>query len=306
MSASARIRTAALLLCLCSPIARVHAQELTPNAYSPAPTGANLLILTDNFSSGSISLDPSVPITDVHANINTAIAGYGRTLGIYGHYTNIGIAVPYVQGELSGVIGGVQQSVNRTAIGDPRLRIGINVYGGPALTPKEFASYRQHTIVGLSLVVQPPWGAYDSTKLLNIGSNRWAFKPEVGVSQKSGPWTFEADLAAIFFTVNHNFYNGGVRSQEPIGSLQLHAIYNFRPGLWLAIDGTYYTGGRTTVNGKENFDLQQNSRLGITLAIPCGRAQFLKFAFSHGARTTIGGNFDTVGISYQYLWFDRR
>ena len=283
MSASARIRTAALVLCLCLPMARVHAQELTPNAYSPAPTGANLLILTDNFSSGSISLDPSVPITDVHANINTALVGYGRTLGVYGHYTNIGIVVPYVQGELSGVIGGVQQSVNRTAIGDPRLRLAINVYGAPALTPREFASYRPHTIVGLSLVVQPPWGAYDSTKLLNIGSNRWAFKPEVGVSQTRGPWTFEGDLAAIFFTDNHNFYNGGERTQEAIGSLQLHAIYTFRPRLWLAIDGTYYTGGRTTVNRQANFDLQQNSRLGITLSTPCGRAQSLKFAYSHGA-----------------------
>jgi hypothetical protein len=295
-----------MVLCLLMPIGRLRAQELTPNAYSPAPTGANLLILTDNFSSGSISLDPSVPITDVHANINTTILGYGRTLGVYGHYTNIGIAVPYVQGEVSGLIGGVPQSVNRTAIGDPRLRVAIDVYGAPALTPREFASYRPHTIVGLSLVVAPPLGAYDSTKLLNIGSNRWSFKPEVAVSQTRGPWTFEADVAAIFFTDNRNFYNGGERTQEPIGTLQLHAIYSFRPRLWLAIDGTYYTGGRTTVNGKENFDLQQNSRLGITLATPCGRAQSLKFAYSHGARTTIGGNFDTVGISYQYLWFAHR
>ena len=103
-----------------------------------------------------------------------------------------------------------------------------------------------------------------------------------------------------------NFSNGGERTQEPIGALQLHATYSFRPHMWLAIDGTYYTGGRTTVNGKQNFDLQQNSRVGITLATPCGRAQSLKFAYSHGARTTIGGDFDTVGISYQYLWFDRR
>ena len=75
------------------------------------------------------------------------------------------------------------------------------------------------------------------------------------------------------FTDNTNFYGGKVRSQDPIGALQLHAIYTFRPRLWLALDGTYYTGGRTTINGTANYDLQQNSRVGLTLSVPLKRLQ---------------------------------
>jgi hypothetical protein len=300
-SSYGRVIAAACLLL--TGIGATRAQELTPNAYTPVPVGANLLLLTNNYSTGSISLDPSLPIEDVHANVNTTIVGYGRTLGLFGHYTNIGFLVPYVHGEVSGLIGGQQQSVRRNAFGDPLLRLAVNLYGAPALSRREFASYQQSTIVGVALVVAPPLGAYDSTKLINVGSNRWSFKPEIGISQRTGAWTFESDLAVIFFTDNTNFYNGGVRSQEPIGALQLHAIYTIRPQMWVAVDANYYTGGRTTVNGKQNVDLQQNSRVGITFGMPLTRAQSLKFAYSHGARTTIGGDFDTFGISYQYAWF---
>jgi len=48
---------------------------------------------------------------------------------------------------------------------------------------KEFASYRQKTNVGLSLVVSAPLGEYDKPKLINLGSNRWGFKSEVGLFQ---------------------------------------------------------------------------------------------------------------------------
>jgi hypothetical protein len=82
-------------------------------------------------------------------------------------------------------------------------------------------------------------------------------------------------------------------------------IYTFHPMLWLAVDGNYYTGGRTTIDGKENFDLQKNSRVGVTLALPAGRSQSIKISYSVGARTTIGGDFQTVGVSYQYAWADR-
>jgi hypothetical protein len=173
------------------------------------------------------------------------------------------------------------------------------------MTPREFANYRPTTVIGVSLTVVAPYGHYDDTKVINIGSNRWSFKPELGFSRTRGPWTGEADAGAWFFTDNTDFAGGKVRSQDPIGALQLHLMYTFRPLLWLAVDGTYYTGGRTTINSQQNIDLQKNSRLGVTLALPVSRWQSIKIAYSRGARTTIGGNFETIGLSYQYAWLDR-
>jgi hypothetical protein len=195
--------------------------------------------------------------------------------------------------------------VHRYGFADPQLRVAVDLYGAPAMTAREFATYRPQTIVGVSLNVVPPLGVYNDTRLINIGANRWGFQPELGISHFYGPWTFEMDVGGWLFTDNTNFNRGKVRSQDPIGAMQLHAIYAFRPRLWLAVDANYYTGGRTTINGTQNYDLQQNSRIGITLSIPLTGLQSMRFAFSHGARTRVGGDFDTFGISYQYVWFDR-
>ncbi len=286
-------------------VATVRAQQLTPNAYAPSPVGANIAILSDNYSTGDVSVDPSLPVQDLHATINTAGVGYGRTFGLFGRYTNIGFLLPYVHGDLHGTYLGQPQAVSPTGFGDPQVRLAVNLYGAPAMSLRDFAGYLPQTILGASLVVVAPFGDYDDTKLINIGSNRWAFKPELGFSRTNGPWTLEADVAAWLFTDNTDFARGKVRSQEPIGALQLHATYTIKPHMWVAVDGTYYSGGRTTINGQQNFDLQKNSRVGVTFALPLGRQQSLKFAYSRGARTTIGGDFETIGVSYQYLWFDR-
>lgn len=305
MSTPVRTITAALLALTVLPVDAVRAQQLTPNAYAPSPMGANVAILSDNYSTGAVSVDPSLPVEDVHATINSAGVGYGRTLGFLGRYTNVGFVLPYVNADLHGLYLGQYQAVHRTGFGDPQVRLAVNLYGAPAMTPRQFAAYHQQTIVGVSLIVMAPLGVYDNTKLINIGSNRWSFKPELGVSRTDGSWTLETDVGVWLFTDNRDFASGKVRSQEAIGTLQLHAIYTIKPHMWLAVDGTYYTGGRTTINGRQNVDLQKNSRVGVTLAVPLGLWQSLKIAYSHGARTSIGGNFDTVGVSYQYVWLDR-
>ena len=69
-----------------------------------------------------------------------------------------------------------------------------------------------------------------------------------------------------------NFFRGVRREQEPIATLQAHVSYTFRPGLWLAADATYYAGGRTTVNGVQKDDRQENTRFGLTFSLPVAKA----------------------------------
>jgi predicted porin len=147
-------------------------------------------------------------------------------------------------------------------------------------------------------------GEYFSDKLVNIGANRWAFKPELGVSYPIGRWYLDAYAGVWLFTDNDAFFGGAKREQDPLASYQVHVSYAFRPRLWIAFDATYYTGGRTTVDGTRNADTQSNSRLGLTMSLPIGRSQSLKFNWSEGATTRIGGDFTTVGIAWQWAWFD--
>lgn len=195
------------------------------------------------------------------------------------------------------------RSVRRSGLGDGRLRLSANLAGGPALAPRDFAKRRPRTTLGASVVAAAPTGQYAPAKLINLGGNRWAVKPEVGVSHPAGRWVFEAYAGAWLFADNPDFYGGSVREQQPLGTFQAHVSYTFRPRLWLAADATYYTGGRTTVGGVMNADFQKNSRVGLTLAVPVGRRQSVKLSWAKGATTRIGGDFQTLAVAWQYLWF---
>jgi hypothetical protein len=184
---------------------------------------------------------------------------------------------------------------------DPAFRFSVNLHGAPAMDWEQFKDYRQKTNIGASLVAVVPLGQYDSARLLNIGTNRWAVKPEIGISQRVGRWYLDLYLGAWLFTPNNNFY-GGVRRQDVIASAQAHVSCNITRRLWASYDANFYTGGRTTVNGVRNADLQRNSRMGATLAIPLTKRHSLKVSGSSGAVTNIGAAFASIGVSYQYLW----
>jgi hypothetical protein len=70
----------------------------------------------------------------------------------------------------------------------------------------------------------------------------------------------------------------------------------------VALDGTYYTGGRTTVDGVEGNDLQKNSRLGATVALPVHRHISVKLYGSAGVSTRTGSDFKAGGLLLQYRW----
>ena len=161
-----------------------------------------------------------------------------------------------------GRLQGANGTARRKRVCQFRVSAVGQSYGAPALTLKEFADWEQDLIIGASFRVVAPWGQYDDTKLVNIGTNRWSFKPEVGLSKAIGPWTFEGTAAATFYTDNNDFFGGKTLSQAPLYSLQGHLIYGFRSGIWASVDATYFVGGRTTVNGVLNSDLQQNWRVG--------------------------------------------
>jgi len=279
------------------------AQELTPRAYAPMPTGANIVMLSYGRSSGGVLFDPSLPVDDVHAVINAGALLYGRSFGLFGRSANAVIAVPYVWGDMHGLLQGEYLGITRSGLGDLRSQLTVNVLGGPALTPREFASHQRSTILGLSLAVAAPSGQYDPAKLVNIGSNRWSFKPELGFSKTKGRWYLELYGGVWIFGANRDFLGGGVREQDPLGTFQAHVSYTFRPRLWLAADATFYTGGRTTQNGAAKADLQRNSRIGAALALPVGRRSALKVSAATGFTTRIGADFDSIGVAFQTVWY---
>ncbi|MBN3752217.1 transporter [Paraburkholderia sp. Tr-20389] len=283
---------------------QVSAQELEPRAYSPAPVGTNFIGLTYSWLGGQVLVDPSLPISDVHAHINSASVGYVHVFNLAGRAASLALRAPFISGDISGNVFDAPNQVHRAGLGDLRFRLSIDLLGGPALTPEEFARRTPDTIVGTSLMVIAPTGQYESAHLVNVGSNRWAFKPEFGISQPLGNWFAEATAGVWFFTDNTSFLGGKRRGQAPLGVLQLHGGYMFRPALWLAADVGFYTGGATSVNGITNDDSQNNARYGLTLSLPVTRDWSAKLAVSNGFMVRAGGNYKSISLTLQYRWFN--
>jgi hypothetical protein len=280
------------------------AQELEPRAYSPSPVGTTFLVASDSKSSGSAVFDAASPFSDVHANFSVATLSAGRVFGIAGRQSSLLLALPYAWGDVSGNVGGNQRSITRSGVANARLRFSTILVGGPALEPAAFASKEQRTILGVSLTVIAPVGQYDSAKLINISSNRWAFKPEIGLSTPAGRWQWDLYEGIWFFEDNHNFYGGHRRAQDRIVGTQTHLSYTFRPRLWVAADATYYTGGAVTVDSARASGPQRNVRLGVTASMPLAQKQSLKLSYSNGAVTRVGGNFRSIGVAWQCAWSD--
>ena len=285
---------------LAAVILPASAQDIEPRAYSNAPVGVNFLIAGYGYTRGGLAFDTSAPVTNPQLHTSNAVLAYARALDLWGKSGKVDVIVPYSW--LSGTADFQGATISRTINGfaNPLFRFSVNLYGAPALTLKEFADYHQDLIVGVSLQVSAPWSQYDDSRVVNIGTNRWFFKPELGVSKAVGPWTTEFSAAATLYTDNNDFYGGNKRAQDPVYSFQGHAIYAFPRGVWGSLDATYFTGGRTTLNGVRNYDLQQNWRLGATLALPIDRLNSVKLYASSGVSARTGNNFDLIGIAWQY------
>jgi hypothetical protein len=278
-----------------------NGQSLEPRFYSNAPTGMNFLLGGYAFSTGGLSADPSLRLEDANIDFQAALAAYARSGAFYGKSAKFDIVIPYGYLYGSGLIDGTYAEREVDGFADPQFRISVNWIGAPALSLAEFVDYKQNFVLGTSLKVTAPLGQYDNTRVINIGTHRWSITPELGMSKTFGRLTLEAAGAVTLFTDNDDFV-GQKKEQDPIYALQGHVVYNFKRGIWLALDATRYQGGRTTVNGVEKADLLQNMRLGGTLALPVNKKNSIKIYANSGVSARTGTDFDTVGLAWQYRW----
>lgn len=277
-------------------------QDLEPRTYSNIPVGLNFLIAGYGYSVGGVVTDPSFPLEDGDVQIHSTVLAYARAVDVWGTSGKFDVVLPFAWVSGTATFRGQPREREVSGLADPRFRFSVNLYGAPALSLQEFADYEQDLIIGASLQVSAPLGQYDSSKLLNIGTNRWSIKPEIGLSKALGPLTLELDAGVTFYTNNDDFLNGMTLEQDPIYAVQGHLIYNFGAGVWGALDATYYTGGRTTVDGVKGDNLQENTRLGLTVALPWNRHNSIKLYASTGVFARTGSNFNTGGIVWQFRW----
>jgi hypothetical protein len=292
-----------LLTLLLAPVS--SAQELTPRAYWPAPKGTRIASIGYSHVSGDTIPDPSLPITGVDSKINTVKIGFLETVELWGRTANIVFDVPYSDGETMGQ-GDAELNLQREyqGLGDLAATVSVNLMGAPSMTRQEFAELRNNPrlILGASLKIVAPTGRYDSKRVINVGSNRWATRAELGLIAPISPrWLLEAGLGGWFFSDNDDFL-GFRKEQEPIASLQVHLVHRFAPGVWASLDGSFYWGGRSKVDGRRLDDLQRDSKLGATVVFPVARKHVFKVSYSTGSVNDSDESFGTYVLAYSRIF----
>jgi len=289
--------------CLCAVCSR--AQELTPRTYAALPIDSNVLGIGYAVSAGTVLTDSSLPVSDVQASLDRSFLAYAHTFAIGKQAANLQTVLPYFAASASGNIMERSAATKRWGYGDLLVRLGWNLVGNPALKPAEFGRRQPATTFGASLTIQAPTGAYNPSKLINAGNNRWAFLPEVGFEKPIGKWFVDGSGGAWLFTSNDNYLSGHVRSQHPVVEFQTLGGYQWRPGLWLSAGGVYYGGGETIVDGIPNHNVLINGRYGLDFNAPLSREFAVHLKWSNWLTATSGGQFHSFGVQLQYRWLDR-
>lgn len=295
-----------LLLLALAVSATASAQVLEPRLYRNAPKGVNAVAFGYSWSRGSLEFDPALPIEEAEGNGSLVPLAYVRTIGLFNRSAKLEVVVPVAWGHYEGIIDREFRTRDLGGIADPSFRLSVNLLGAPALDAKDFGTFQQKTILGVSLQVRPPLGTYDPTKLLNLGSNRWVFRPEVGVSHQWRRWFFELATALWLFTDNNDFFGGQTLQQQRLSAIKGYVIRGFKPGLWAALSVGYGTGGKSIVEGIPKNTYQKNWRFGASLSLPVRPGQAIRLFAISGVRQRVGNDSDVFGALYQITWMTKK
>jgi hypothetical protein len=303
------LRCILVLLGLTAATAVLSAQDLAPRAYLITPRGGNAVTLTWSFYDGGVDFNGTIPITGATGQYHVPVFTFYHSLSFFRRSANITASLPYGVGTFQGSVLGTQESIYRSGLLDMSFRFSVNLIGGPAMPVEQFLKWKEKTLLGVSVKVVAPTGQYSGFKLVNWGINRWGVKPEMGLSRRWNKWILDAYGGAWFYTTNQQFFNGTVpvlQTQAPIGSFEGHLSRNFGNRAWASLDGNFWFGGATTLNGIQNSATRQtSSRLGATVSIPITKHQSLKVAYSKGTYIRFGGDYQNLQVAWQYSWLGK-
>jgi hypothetical protein len=283
------------------------AQELEPRRWTHLPIDTNFFGGGYAYTEASIAFDPVLHIENATLEMHTWAARFIRTFEVFDRSARIEFGQAWHEGYWAGLLDGVPTTVQRTGFSDSVVRLAVNLVGAPPLAGKDYSAYRKatdsETLVGAALSVQLPTGQYKKNKLINLGSNRFTFRPQLGILHNRGRWSFELTGAAWVFTDNDSFFNGNRLEQDPLYALQGHAVHTFPSGLWLALGAGYGFGGQSMINGVKKNDRKENVAWTIGAGYPVtSRLNFTATYFGNRQQTAVGADSETFSVGLSAFW----
>jgi hypothetical protein len=280
-----------------------HAQFTDAHNYDNTPVGTNQVELNYAFVRGNAAVDPALVISGARLNLNQSTIDYTRYFGLFRHLMWAEAAVPVAH--LSGSITSVPIAGSIAGAGDSAYAVAMLLKGGPALSVTQFDDYTSTTAVGVSLTVTAPTGRYAADKILNLGSDRWSFKPELALSHPFGPdkkWQLDTYANVYFYTDNTAYRGREILRQEPLVGLEGHISYVFSPSVWLAADTRFAFRGTTFVDGVDQDNAQQNLLLGSEMNVSISSRHSILFEVAKAAIHENSPAAVGFSVKYDYTW----
>jgi len=153
-----------------------------------------------------------------------------------------------------------------------------------------------------------PVGDYDSDQPLNIGQNRWYGRLGMPIIWQLGSWvpgrrTTLEFLPAVWLFGDNTDYVGQTLKTDPLFQLDAHLTRDLTEHLWGAIDGAWYYGGKSSINGVAGEELN-NVGVGLTLGYQIND----NLNLTVGYKTTVNDNgtgdlrMDSFMVTLVYGW----
>jgi hypothetical protein len=298
-----RLLVASLLLSVPWFSEQACAQFTDAHNYDNTPAGINQIELSYAYAHANASIDNSLIIAGAKLNLYQGTLSYSRYFGLADRLMWVSAGVPIAG--LSGEVTGTSIRGSVTGAGDSSFQFGALLIGGPALSTSHFENYTPTTILGFSLSMTAPTGLYRSTKILNLGADRWSFKPELALSHPFGPqqkWQIDGYANAYFFTHNTSYQGREILRQEPLPGFEGHISYALNDRVWISADTRYSFRGSTSVDGVEQGNPQRNFTLGSEMNININSRNSLILEFARALVHQNGPAILGFAVKYDYIW----
>lgn len=256
----------------------LYAQDLEPRRWTPLPAGTTVIGITYGHNSGDIGFDPVLDVEDAKVKRDFVIMGYTHFFMFAEKLMRFDALLPLHKAKWDGLLSGKPASSERTGMADPHFRLSVNLLGAPNSVSNDSKEVI-NTVVGAAVGVGVPWGEYFEDKLLNLGSNRYTIRPQIGVVHTRGLWSYELTGSIFFFTDNDNLLKRNKLEQNPFYAVQAHVIRVFEPGWWGSLSAGYGQGGALKVNGVDKDDKREGFISALSLGVPLTPNQGLKFSY---------------------------
>jgi hypothetical protein len=284
-----------------------QALELQPRRWGHLPIDINFAGGGYAYTDGDIFLDPVLQAEDVTLKMDTWLTKYVRSFELFNKSALFDVKQAYQEGRWSGLLEGEPASTERKGLSDPVFRLAVILYGAPPLKGKEYRDYQasaaSKTRMGVSISAQLPLGDYHDDKLINLGSNRYTFRPQLGIVHETGKWSFEATGTAWLFTENDDFFNGNKLEQDPLYTLETHVVRNHKPGVWTAAGMGYSYGGESKVNGIESNNRQSYFGWGLSFGYSLTPKLGISLAYGNLAtREVTGSETESISVALSAAW----